>query len=131
MCGELLKTIGIDDKADIRQQVVEDADAVVVLTIEGSQAMVFPTAETLPELKNLAGKDKKSGPLVVVNSQIRTNDDGSNLISDLGFGPWKKKNEEFLAQFEMVLLAIGTAHPGRDGTPAQVLPAAMAALRAH
>ena len=102
MCGELLKTIGTDDKADIRQQVVEDADAVVVLTIEGSQAMVFPTAETLPELKNLAGKDKKSGPLVVVNSQIRTNDDGSNLISDLGFGPWKKKNEEFLAQFEMV-----------------------------
>lgn len=102
MCGELLKTIGTDDKADIRQRVVEDADAVVVLTTEGSQAMVFPTAETLPELKNLAGKDKKSGPLVVVNSQIRTNDDGSNLISDLGFGPWKKKNEEFLAQFEMV-----------------------------
>jgi hypothetical protein len=102
MCGELLKTIGTDDKADIRQRVVEDADAVVVLTTESSQAMVFPTAETLPELKNLAGKDKKSGPLVVVNSQIRTNDDGSNLISDLGFGPWKKKNEEFLAQFEMV-----------------------------
>ena len=38
----------------------------------------------------------------MVNSQIRTNNDGSNLISDLGIGPWKKKNEEFLAQFEQV-----------------------------
>ena len=74
----------------------------VVLTTEGAQAMVFPTAETLPELKSLAGKSKKSGALAVVNSQIRTNNDGSNLISDLGIGPWKKKNEEFLAQFEMV-----------------------------
>ena len=102
MVGELLKSIGTNEKADVTQRVVEDADAVVVLTTEGAQAMVFPTAETLPELKSLAGKSKKSGALAVVNSQIRTNNDGSNLISDLGIGPWKKKNEEFLAQFEMV-----------------------------
>jgi hypothetical protein len=102
MVGELLKNIGTDDKADVRQRIIEDADAVVVLSTEGAQAMVFPTAETLPELKNIAGKGKKSGPLALVNSQIRTNNDGSNLISDLGIGPWKKKNEEFLAQFEQV-----------------------------
>ena len=102
MVGELLKNIGTDDKADVRQRIIEDADAVVVLSTEGAQAMVFPTAETLPELKNIAGKGKNSGPLALVNSQIRTNNDGSNLISDLGIGPWKKKNEEFLAQFEQV-----------------------------
>ena len=67
----------------------------VVLSTEGAQAMVFPTAETLPELKNIAGKGKKSGPLALVNSQIRTNNDGSNLISDLGIGPWKRKTKSF------------------------------------
>ena len=86
MCGELLKTIGTDDKADIRQQVVEDADAVVVLTIEGSQAMVFPTAETLPELKNLAGKDKKSGLSgAVVNSLAARTTTVPTSYFDLGF----------------------------------------------
>ena len=55
MVGELLKNIGTDEKADVRQRIIEDADAVVVLSTEGAQAMVFPTAETLPELKNIAG----------------------------------------------------------------------------
>jgi hypothetical protein len=105
LVGELLKNIGNNDinvKAEMRQRVIEDGDAVVVLSTEGAQALVFLTAETLPELKKLAGKGKKSGPLALINSQIRTNDDGSNLISDLGIGPWKRKNEEFLAQFEQV-----------------------------
>ena len=116
LVGELLKSIGTNEKADVTQRVVEDADAVVVLTTEGAQAMVFPTAETLPELKSLAGKSKKSGALAVVNSQIRTNNDGSNLISDLGIGPWKKKNEEFSRSSDGVL-AVRTAHPGRDRAP--------------
>ena len=102
MVGELLRNIGTDEKAEVRQRMIEEGDAVVVLSTEGAQAMVFQTADTLPELKAIAGKDKKSGPLALVNSQIRTNNDGSNLISDLGIGPWKKKNEEFLAQFEQV-----------------------------
>lgn len=101
MVAELLKGIGLDDKADVKQKVVEDGDAVVVLKTEGATAMVFPTAETLPDLKSLVADNKKGEPIAIVNSQIRTNDDGSNLISDLGFGPWKRKNEEFLAQFEL------------------------------
>ena len=31
---------------------------------------------------------------------VRCAQEGSNLISDLGFGPWKKANEEFIARFE-------------------------------
>lgn len=104
MVGELLKEIGTDAKADVKQRVVEDGDAVVILTTEGAKAMVFPTAETLPDLKRLVSDNKKGEPIAIVNSQIRTNNDGSNLISDLGIGPWKKKNEEFLANFELAYL---------------------------
>lgn len=101
MVGEFLKGIGLDDKADVKQEVVEEGDAVVVLKTAGATAMVFPTAETLPALKRLVADNEKGEPIAIVNSQIRTNDDGSNLISDLGFGPWKRKNEQFLAQFEL------------------------------
>lgn len=102
MAGELLKGIGSDDKADIKQRVVDDGDAVAVLTTQGAKAMVFPTAETLPDLKSLVSEKKAGESIAIVNNQIKTNNDGSNLISDLGIGPWKRKNEEFLAQFELV-----------------------------
>ena len=96
MVGELLKQIGTDgNAAEVRQKIVDDADAVVVLSTGGVKAMVFPTAETLGDLKNIAKQN--DGLLATINNQIRTNDDGSNLISDLGIGPWRKKNEEFLA----------------------------------
>lgn len=101
MVGEFLKNIGTDDKADVKQRVVEDGDAVVVLTTSGAAAMVFPTAETLPDLKSLVKGNKKAEPIVLVNNQINNKNDGSNVISDLGIGPWKRKNEEFLAQFEL------------------------------
>tara|TARA_B100000401_G_C52731968_1_gene684036 strand:+ start:179 stop:1078 length:900 start_codon:yes stop_codon:yes gene_type:complete len=100
MVGELLKQIGTDgNAAEVRQKIVDDADAVVVLSTAGAKAMVFPTAETLGDLKSIATEN--DGLLATINNQIRTNDDGSNLISDLGIGPWRKKNEEFLASFEL------------------------------
>ena len=84
MVGDFLKEIVVDGKSGIKQRVVEDADAVVVLESEDAVAMVFLTAETLPELKSLAGA-KTNGVLAVINSQI-SNGVGSNLISDLGIG---------------------------------------------
>jgi|TARA_B100001142_G_scaffold328415_1_gene388452 hypothetical protein len=100
MVGEFLKRVGGDDNADVKQQVIDDSDAVVVLKTPAAKAMVFLTAETLPELKKLAAAEEKTGgTLAIVNSQIM-NGEGSNLISDLGIGPWKKKNEDFLATFE-------------------------------
>ena len=132
MVGELLKSIGTNEKADVTQRVVEDADAVVVLTTEGAQAMVFPTAETLPELKSLAGKSKKSGALG--RRELSDQDEqrsGSNLISDLGIGPWKKKNEEFLAQLRWCIGCPNSASRARPCAPPEVVPAAVAALRAH
>ena len=99
MVGELLKAIGTDSKADVKQRVVEEGDAVVVLTGSGATAMVFPTADTLRDLKDLVGENKPGAIITLVNTQI--NIGGSNLISDLGIGPWKRKNEEFLAQFEL------------------------------
>ena len=66
----------------------------VVLSTEGAQAMVFPTAETLPELKNIAGKGKKSGPLALVNSQIAptTTARTSSAISESVRGRRKTKS---------------------------------------
>ena len=73
----------------------------VVLSTEGAQAMVFPTAETLPELKSLAGKVQEErgsrfGELSSPNQLLPA----LELVSPIG--PLKKKNEEFLAQFELV-----------------------------
>eukprot|EP00747_Dinoflagellata_sp_TGD_P083592 gnl/TRDRNA2_/TRDRNA2_162182_c1_seq3.p1 gnl/TRDRNA2_/TRDRNA2_162182_c1~~gnl/TRDRNA2_/TRDRNA2_162182_c1_seq3.p1 ORF type:complete len:158 (-),score=39.04 gnl/TRDRNA2_/TRDRNA2_162182_c1_seq3:332-769(-) len=59
----------------------------------------FPTAEVLAELKDL---DKATdGVLLLANPQWSTE---GQVISDLGFGPWKQRNEEFIAKFDKTYL---------------------------
>ena len=60
MVGEFLKRVGGDDNADVKQQVIDDSDAVVVLKTPAAKAMVFLTAETLPELKKLAAAEESN-----------------------------------------------------------------------
>ena len=73
-------------------EIVDDADAVVVLSTAGAKVIMFPTAETLGDLK---ASRKRTLACCHINNQIRTNDDGSNLISDLGIGPWRRRTRSF------------------------------------
>lgn len=99
----LLKKIlkGVTDQASFSdEECLDDGDAVYVLrSSRGADdaAVSFPTAEVLGELKDLDKKVGAKGTLLLANPQWSTK---GQVISDLGFGPWKKANEEFIAGFE-------------------------------
>uniref|UniRef100_A0A383VL88 DUF1995 domain-containing protein n=1 Tax=Tetradesmus obliquus TaxID=3088 RepID=A0A383VL88_TETOB len=75
-----------------------DGDLCAVVTAGDKQAVavVWPTAEKLKQIKQLA-EDKAVQLLLVVQPLWKTE---GNLVSELGFGPWRKANEDFLATFE-------------------------------
>ncbi|KAI7838107.1 hypothetical protein COHA_008115 [Chlorella ohadii] len=58
-------------------------------------AVVFPTADRLKQLQNYAKQEGR--PLLIVNPQWRNE---GQVISDFGFGPWRKAADDFLATFE-------------------------------
>lgn len=58
-------------------------------------AVVYPTADRLNDLRSLA--KEKDRPLLIVNPQWN---ESGQVVSDFGFGPWKKAADEFLKQFE-------------------------------
>jgi hypothetical protein len=59
-------------------------------------AIVFPIAETLKQVRSLASSDE-SRPLLLVNPQWRL---VGQVVSDFGFGPWRRQAEEFVDTFE-------------------------------
>ncbi|CAK9193175.1 unnamed protein product [Sphagnum jensenii] len=59
-------------------------------------AIVFPIAETLKQVRSLASSDE-SRPLLLVNPQWRL---AGQVVSDFGFGPWRRQAEEFVDTFE-------------------------------
>ncbi|XP_024520567.1 uncharacterized protein LOC112342666 [Selaginella moellendorffii] len=61
-------------------------------------AVVFPIAETLNQIRSLVKSDP-TRPLLLVNPQWKAS---GQVVSDFGFGPWKRKAEEFLENFERV-----------------------------
>merc|ERR1711988_697784 len=79
----------------------DDGDAVVMFQSKCEKpffAVTLPTADVLGELKDLDKKLGAKGVLLIVNPQWSTE---GQVISDLGFGPWKKANEEFIASFDL------------------------------
>lgn len=58
-------------------------------------AVVYPTAERLPQIRSLASKSER--PLLLINPQWK---DEGNVISDFGFFWQRNVALEFLAQFE-------------------------------
>lgn len=58
-------------------------------------AIIYPTAE---RLKDIEGAVAMLESLVIVNPQW--SDGRGQVISDFGFGPWRKRAEDFLATFE-------------------------------
>ena len=86
LVAELIRGLGLPAPPP-RARVLDDADSIVLWQSPSLSAVVFPTAETLPELKALAKAD--AAPLLLVNPQWR---DGQ-VVSDFGLGPWRRANE--------------------------------------
>ncbi|KAL4421315.1 hypothetical protein ABPG75_010606 [Micractinium tetrahymenae] len=57
-------------------------------------AVVFPTADRLKQIQVLAKEEGR--PLLIVNPQWRNE---GQVVSDFGFGPWRKAADDFLATF--------------------------------
>ncbi|PSC69812.1 AAA+-type ATPase (ISS) [Micractinium conductrix] len=90
---ELKKQPGLEGPLSAR--ILDDGDAVAAW--EGSKlaAVLFPTGETLGEVRKIADA-RKDGLVLIINPQWQ----GGNVISDLGFLPWQRKaNEELVAGF--------------------------------
>lgn len=75
-----------------------DPMAVLYPTNNSVAAIVFPISDTLKQIKSLA-KDSEKRPVLIVNPQWRST---GQIVSDFGFGPWKRQAEEFLSSFEPV-----------------------------
>jgi hypothetical protein len=57
-------------------------------------AVVYPTADRLNQIKDLAKNEKR--PLLLINPQWR---EAGQVISDFGIGPWKRAALDFLGTF--------------------------------
>jgi len=74
-------------------------------------AVVFPTAERLKNIKDLA--KEASRPLLIINPQWR---EAGQIISDFGIGPWKAEAMAFLSEFKPIYLLKET----RIGSPGTI-----------
>mmetsp|Transcript_5070 Transcript_5070/g.9014 ORF Transcript_5070/g.9014 Transcript_5070/m.9014 type:complete len:452 (-) Transcript_5070:407-1762(-) len=74
-----------------------DSEPVGLLRTEDSQyiAVVFPTADVIDEIRELARKNKSS-TILLVNPQWTMQ---GNIVSDFGFGFRRKRAEDFLSKF--------------------------------
>ncbi|KAH7447390.1 hypothetical protein KP509_01G104600 [Ceratopteris richardii] len=65
-------------------------------------AVVFPISETLKQIKSIV-KDNERRTTLIVNPQWRSS---GQIISDFGFGPWRRQAEEFLNSFESTYILL-------------------------
>jgi len=94
----VLKLINVGTMDDTCQQsILDDADAVAAITLSSDVVVTFPTAEILEELRKI----EKGNYRVKIISNPQWNTRGA-IIGDFGFGPWKKRAEDFVAKFEQV-----------------------------
>lgn len=95
---ELLKELGCTDEV-MGTRIDDDGiegEPVGVYTTASKKFLVVmqPTADTLPKLRELEAEQARV--MLLVNPQWRTK---GNIVSDFGFGPWRKKAEDFVAKF--------------------------------
>jgi len=98
MAGALLQALG-ETAAVVAQRIDDDGidgEQVGVYTTASKKVLVVvtPTADVLKKLRKL--EENKGSTMILMNPQWRTK---GNLLSDFGIGPWRKKNEEFVALF--------------------------------
>jgi len=97
MMQDLLLRLKKEDglQGSLRTETWDDGDAVGCWKSPNLALMLFLTGETLKKAKQLA-EETEDRLLLMVNPQWQ----GGQLLSDLGVGPWKRRNEEFIATFE-------------------------------
>eukprot|EP00475_Leptophrys_vorax_P030836 TRINITY_DN46507_c0_g1_i1.p1 TRINITY_DN46507_c0_g1~~TRINITY_DN46507_c0_g1_i1.p1 ORF type:complete len:359 (+),score=6.22 TRINITY_DN46507_c0_g1_i1:142-1077(+) len=89
----LLKGL-VDGGEMYTRRVIDQEDAVVVWESKTVALVLFPTAETLSAVQELAGKDPNR-TVIMVNPQWQP----GQVVSDFGFGRRRKEAEEFLGSF--------------------------------
>lgn len=75
--------------------ILDDGDAVGAWTSDGMAAVLFPTAETLKQVRSLA-EARPHGLSLLANPQWSSK---GQIVSDFGWGPWRKANEELVGSF--------------------------------
>ena len=75
-----------------------DSEPVSVVKTDDNRyiAIVFPTSDVIDRIRELADGNPDS-TILLINPQWTTQ---GNIVSDFGFGFWRKRAEEVLAQFE-------------------------------
>ena len=98
MVGEKVGAGGVGGSAGLSKTVLDVGDAVVEYVSEQAWAVSFPTAETLPAVREAADVcERRGAACVLVNPQWSAQ--GSQVISDFGVGPWAARSYEFLDTF--------------------------------
>ena len=69
-------------------KIIDDADAVGAWVGDNLAVVLFPTAETLGEVRKIA-ESHSNGLVIIVNPQYTTQ---GQIVSDFGIFPWQKKN---------------------------------------
>ena len=88
-------------KGPLDARIVDDADAVGAWQGEKLSLMLFPTAETIGELKKMRDATKELA--IIANPQW--NDGNGNVVSDFGILPWQRaKAVEVASSFEDVYM---------------------------
>lgn len=91
---ELKKLPGLEGRLSAR--ILDDGDAVAAWEGGALAAVLFPTAETLGEVRKIA-EARRDGLVLIVNPQWQK----GNVVSDLGLLPWvRKANEELVGSFQ-------------------------------
>jgi len=94
LLGELAPGVALTEKPVGGSADEGEPCAVIYAEDKSVGAVVFPTAQRLKDIESVAGQ---LGATLILNPQWST---GGNLVSDFGFGPWRKRAEDFLATFE-------------------------------
>ena len=78
-----------------------DPSGIFRMSTGKAAAVVYPISDMLDQIRKI---DKEAGPdrtVLIANPQWNLGGSG-NVVSDFGFGPWKKAADDFLAQFPTV-----------------------------
>eukprot|EP00884_Botryococcus_braunii_P015871 jgi/Botrbrau1/2968/Bobra.0026s0035.2 len=86
-------------QGSLKARILDEGDAVAAWQSPKLAAVLFPTADTLGQVQELV-EARADGWVLMVNSQWQ----GGQAISDFGFGPWKRRKEEFVATFKEVFV---------------------------
>jgi len=101
MAESIMKQLGVKERISSKRidDDGEEGEPVGLFTTPSGDVTVvmMPTADVLNQLKEIETKQK--GTVILMNPMWRTK---GNIVSDFGFGPWRKRNEDFVAKFDAV-----------------------------